>query len=141
MHMNAPEYESGQCNGRLGGYAEQRRALASPSPPRSRAMRLRRMQRRCKLTAPWAAQPQIYSAADDALVTGPASLAGATGSGTAQSPFEKTISLPFGQYKVGSSAKAPGSSAQHAWAMQQRRILQLQQQLPSCIAPASCLPG
>lgn len=86
----------------------------------------------CKPTEPWAAQPQIYSAADDALVTGPVSLAGATGSGTAQSPFEKTISLPFGKYKV-RARKGPRFFRTACMAMQQRRILQSQEQSPSCI--------
>ncbi|PRW20918.1 fibronectin type III domain-containing [Chlorella sorokiniana] len=42
---------------------------------------------------------KIYRAVDDGLVV-ERSLAGPSGSGAAASPFEKTIDLPFGQYKV-----------------------------------------
>lgn len=44
---------------------------------------------------------QIYKAVDDSFLTGPISLTGATGDGSS-SPFEKTINLQFGEYKVGS---------------------------------------
>ncbi|PRW20837.1 Ig-like domain repeat [Chlorella sorokiniana] len=41
---------------------------------------------------------KIYNAAGTTLVTGPVSLAGASGDGSSETPFVKTINLPFGEY-------------------------------------------
>lgn len=49
---------------------------------------------------PPSATLQIYDAAGTTPVTGPVSLAGATGAGTSAAPFVKTINLPFGEYTV-----------------------------------------
>lgn len=49
---------------------------------------------------------QVYNAAGTSLVTGPISLAGATGAGTSESPFAKTIALAYGEYTVGCVKKA-----------------------------------
>ena len=59
-------------------------------------------------------QPQIYNAAGTSVLVERISLAGASGDGSADAPFVKTIPLPFGEYKVGSAAMLRCCSMCHA---------------------------
>lgn len=59
---------------------------------------------------------QVYTAAGDRLVTGPVSLAGATGLGASGNPFSKVVPMAFGEYTVrGAAPGAPWHQQSVAW--------------------------